>query len=101
MGFDELRVNHTDLDTMALAMEQTVKDIIASLDSLENDIKGKVASWDGDQKEAYRTSKAAWDWAMQEMHDLLDTAGKTVYQSNADYAGADKRGAHSFEGINR
>lgn len=94
---DGLRVNHTALETAAQNMYRTVKKIDDSLDSLEADIASKVATWSGDQQEAYRVSKAAWDWAMKEMRDLLDQSQQTVYSSNADYMAADKRGAGRFE----
>lgn len=97
MSLDGLRVNHAELNAAAQNMYDTVKKMDESLNSLENDIKDKVATWSGDQQEAYRVSKSAWDWAMQEMKDLLDESHKTVYQSNADYAAADRRGAARFE----
>jgi len=96
MSLDGLRVNHGELDAAAGQMYDTVKKMDQSLNDLENDIAPKVATWSGAQQEAYRTSKAAWDWAMQEMRDLLDESHKTVYQSNADYMHADKRGADRF-----
>lgn len=94
---DGLRVNHTALDAAADNMYRTVKRIDDSLDSLEADIASKVATWSGDQQEAYRVSKAAWDWAMKEMRDLLDDSRRTVFTSNQDYISADKRGAGRFQ----
>ncbi|MDN5745183.1 MAG: WXG100 family type VII secretion target [Nocardioidaceae bacterium] len=96
MSLDGLRVNHRELESAAAQMYETVKKMDGSLNDLENDIAPKVATWSGAQKEAYRNSKAAWDWAMQEMRDLLDESHRTVYQSNADYMSADKRGADRF-----
>lgn len=96
-GLDGLRVNHGALDAAAENMYRTVKKIDESLDNLENDIASKVATWSGDQQEAYRVSKAAWDWAMKEMRDLLDQSKQTVYSSNDEYMAADKRGAGRFQ----
>ncbi|MFC7505889.1 WXG100 family type VII secretion target [Nocardioides sp. CPCC 206347] len=97
MSLDGLRVNHGELDTAAQNMYTTVQRMDESLNNLEKDIANDVATWSGNQQEAYRTAKAAWDWAMQEMRDLLDESHKTVYQSNAEYMAADKRGAGRFE----
>ncbi|RYI98899.1 MAG: WXG100 family type VII secretion target [Actinomycetales bacterium] len=94
---DGLRVNHAALDTASDQMYRTVKKITDSLDTLEADIASKVAGWSGDQQEAYRVSKAAWDWAMKEMADLLDQSQRTVFTSNQDYMSADKRGAGRFQ----
>lgn len=96
-GLDGLRVQHGALDAAAEAMYATVKKMDESLNSLESDIAPKVATWSGQQQEAYRASKAAWDWAMQELKDLLDRSHQSVYQSNAEYLAADKRGAGRFE----
>lgn len=97
MSLDGLRVNHGELDTAAQNMYATVQKLDETLNNLESDISSKVATWSGQQQESYRTAKAAWDWAMQEMRDLLDKSHQTVYQSNAEYMAADKRGANRFE----
>ena len=96
MSLDGLRVNHGELEAAAQNMYATVKKLDESLNSLETDIAPKVATWSGEQKEAYRVSKASWDWAMQEMKDLLDESHRTVYQSNDEYRRADTRGASRF-----
>ncbi|KRA29894.1 MULTISPECIES: WXG100 family type VII secretion target [unclassified Nocardioides] len=97
MSLDGLRVNHGELEAAAQNMYATVQKLDESLNNLEKDIANDVATWSGQQQEAYRVSKAAWDWAMQEMKDLLDESHKTVYSSNAEYMAADKRGAGRFE----
>ena len=97
MSLDGLRVNHAELDTAAQNMYATVKKMDESLNSLESDVAPHVATWSGTQQEAYRQAKAAWDWAMQEMRDLLDDSHKSVYTSNAEYLAADKRGAARFD----
>jgi WXG100 family type VII secretion target len=97
MSLDGLRVNHNELDTATLNMSATVDKLDRTLNDLEADIAPKVATWSGDQREAYQKSKAAWDWAMKEMRDLLDQSQQTVYQSNQEYLSADRRGAARFE----
>lgn len=97
MSLDGLRVNHGELEAAAQNMYATVQKLDETLNNLENDIAPKVATWSGAQQESYRVSKAAWDWAMQEMRDLLDESHKTVYQSNDEYRAADRRGASRFE----
>ena len=68
-ALDGLRVRHGELDAAAEAMYNTVKKMDDSLNSLESDVAPKVATWSGDQQEAYKSAKAAWDWAMQELKD--------------------------------
>ncbi|KRC54079.1 MULTISPECIES: WXG100 family type VII secretion target [unclassified Nocardioides] len=97
MSLDGLRVNHSELEAAAQSMYSTVKKMEETLTSLENDIQPKVSTWSGDQQDAYRTSKAAWDFAINELKDLLDQSHQTVYQSNDEYRAADKRGAGRFD----
>lgn len=94
---DGLRVEHSALDGAAQDMYNTVKQMDARLDQLEADLKPLQSQWAGSQQEAYTQAKAAWDWAMQEMKDLLDESHKTVSTSNADYMAADNRGAARFD----
>lgn len=97
MTLDGLRVNHTELDLAAEHMYATVQKLDETLNRLEQDISQQVQTWSGAQQESYRSAKAAWDWAMKEMRDLLDQSKTTVYESNASYMDADKRGAARFD----
>ncbi len=96
MSLDGLRVNHPRLEAAAQDMFRTVKNLERILDDLEKDINTDVKGWTGVQQESYLRSKAAWDWAMTEMRDLLDKSQQTVMASNAEYINADKRGASRF-----
>jgi len=97
MNLDGIRVQHAALDQAAQDMYQTVKDIDDRMNRLESELAPLKSDWLGGQQEAYTRAKAKWDWAIQEMRDLLDESHKTVYQSNAEYMAADKRGAASFD----
>ena len=97
MNLDGIRVQHAALDQAAADMYQTVKDIDDRMNRLESELAPLKSDWLGSQQEAYTRAKAKWDWAIQEMRDLLDESHKTVYQSNAEYMAADKRGAASFD----
>ena len=97
MNLDGIRVNHAALDQAAQDMYQTVKDIDDRMNRLESELAPLKSDWHGNAQQAYTTAKAKWDWAIQEMRDLLDESHQTVYQSNAEYKAADKRGAAAFE----
>ena len=97
MNLDGIRVNHAALDQAAADMFQTVKDIDDRMNRLESELTPLKSDWHGNAQQAYTTAKAKWDWAIQEMRDLLDESHQTVYQSNAEYMAADKRGAAQFE----
>ena len=97
MNLDGIRVNHAALDQAAADMFQTVKDIDDRMNRLESELAPLKSDWHGNAQQAYTTAKAKWDWAIQEMRDLLDESHQTVYQSNAEYQAADKRGAAAFE----
>lgn len=97
-ALDGLRVHHAGLDAAAASMYETAKAMSARLDQLEADARPAVSSWapDSEQRLSYDRAKAAWDWAMKELLDLLDGVSRTTYQSNADYIRADHRGADRF-----
>lgn len=97
MNLDGIRVNHAALDKAAEDMYGTVKKIDARMDRLERELAPLKSDWSGSQQTAYDRAKAKWDWAIQEMRDLLDESHRTVYQSNAEYQAADRRGAAQFE----
>lgn len=97
MNLDGIRVNHAGLDQAAADLYQTVKDIDTRLNTLESELAPLRSDWTGNAQMSYTQAKAKWDWAIQEMRDLLDDTSKTVYQSNAEYMAADMRGARAFE----
>jgi len=97
MNLDGIRVRHSSLDQAASDMYNTVKAIDERMDRLESELEPLRSDWHGQAQEAYRIAKAKWDWAIQEMRDLLDESHQTVYQSNAEYMAADNRGAAQFE----
>jgi 6 kDa early secretory antigenic target len=97
MNLDGIRVQHAALDQAAADMYETVKRIDERMNKLEGELAELKSDWHGNAQQAYTTAKAKWDWAIQEMRDLLDESHKTVYQSNAEYMAADKRGAAQFE----
>ena len=96
-GFDGLVVNHSGLNEVTDHLYKMVKDIDDRMNRLESELEPLRSDWHGQAQEAYRIAKAKWDWAIQEMRDLLDESHKTVYQSNAEYMAADKRGAAQFD----
>ena len=53
-------------------MYQTVKDIDDRMNRLESELAPLKSDWHGNAQQAYTTAKAKWDWAIQEMRDLLD-----------------------------
>ncbi|WP_167736102.1 WXG100 family type VII secretion target [Nocardioides sp. 503] len=97
MSMDGIKVNHGAVDQAAADMYQKVKDIDDRMNRLESELEPLRSQWVGQAQSQYTVSKAKWDNAIQEMRDLLDKSSQTVYQSNAEYQAADKRGAAQFE----
>ena len=96
MSLDGIRVNHAALDQAAADMHKAVKDIDERMDRLEGELQPLKNDWHGNAQATYIQAKAAWDAAINEMKDLLDRSSRTVYESNAQYAATDKRGADYF-----
>lgn len=97
MDLDGIRVNHAGLDQAAQDLYNKVKEIDTRLDRLETELNDLRNSWAGNARQAYDVAKQKWDTAIQEMIVLLDQTGRTVEQSNVDYAAADARGAQAFQ----
>lgn len=97
MTLDGIRVNHAALDQACNDMYQTVKDMDDRLNRLESELAPLKSDWHGNAQQTYLHAKGAWDKAIQEMRDLLDQSRQTVYQSNAEYQAADRRGAEMFQ----
>ena len=97
MDLDGIRVNHSGLDQAAQDLYNKVKEIDTRLDRLESELNELRNSWAGNARAAYDVAKQKWDTALQEMIVLLDQTGRTVEQSNVDYAAADARGAQAFQ----
>jgi 6 kDa early secretory antigenic target len=96
MDLDGIRVNHAGLDQAAQDLQQKVKDIDSRMAQLERELAPLRGGWAGQARSSYDAAKATWDRAIHEMAALLDETGRTVQQSNADYAAADRRGAEAF-----
>jgi len=94
-ALDGLRVKHSALDAAAANMYETARRMNDILDRLESDARPYVQTWSetSAQRQSWDQSKAAWDWAMKELLDLLDGVSTTTYDSNANFMAADKRGA--------
>lgn len=97
MNLDGIRVQHAGLDQAAADLYDTVKKIDARMNDLESDLERLRSGWAGNARASYDQAKLKWDWAIQEMKDLLDETSKSVYQSNQEYMDADKRGAQAFQ----
>ncbi|QZY29332.1 WXG100 family type VII secretion target [Nocardioides coralli] len=97
MNIDGLRVNHAGLDQAAQDLYNAVKEIDDRMNRLEGELAPLRSDWSGQAQGAYVAAKAKWDWAIEEMRNLLDDTSRTVHQSNAEYRAADQRGAASFE----
>ncbi len=97
MSLDGIRVNHAALDQASQDMYKTVQDIDERLNRLERELEPLRSSWGGEAQNAYHIAKKQWDDAILQMRNLLDESQRTVFQSNLDYAAADKRGAGMFQ----
>lgn len=97
MNLDGIRIDHAGLEQAAADLHTTVKAIDDRMNRLENELSALRSDWDGQAQGAYHAAKSTWDTAILEMRNLLDETSRTVSQSNADYAAADRRGAAAFE----
>ena len=96
---DLLLVDHGQLSTAIDQMYTTVKKLQGTLNTLDQNIAPIAAHWTGQGKDFWTESKGRWDWAMQEMANLLDGNSQTLYESNQQYQAVDRKGADMFSNI--
>lgn len=96
MSFDGLLVNHGSLEAAAAQLLSSARSIDARLDVLESDLRPLRSGWSGQAQLSYVQAKSTWDTAIAEMIVLLSQVSGLVSHANAEYRGADLRGAQRF-----
>jgi ESAT-6 family protein len=67
-----------------------LQDTISTLDS---QLRGSLAEWDGAAQQAYYAAKAVWDAAMSDMANVLNQLGVVIGVANANYTAAESANA--------
>jgi early secretory antigenic target protein ESAT-6 len=61
-------------------LNQAHKSLTAHLETLESQLQGSLAKWDGAARSAYATAKATWDEAVRHMQEGIQKSGSVLGQ---------------------
>jgi WXG100 family type VII secretion target len=84
-------------------MEQSQADFASAYSSLQGTIstldgqlRGSLAEWDGAAQQAYHSAKAVWDSAMADMGTVLNQLGVVIGTANENYTAAEAANARMW-----
>jgi WXG100 family type VII secretion target len=76
----------------AAAMQEGIQDLNSAhksltdhLDTLDGQLQGSLAKWDGAARSAYTTAKATWDKAARHMQEVIQKSGQVLSQITDNY----------------
>ncbi|MER7550331.1 MULTISPECIES: WXG100 family type VII secretion target [Streptomyces] len=80
-------------------LTQQTKQIITTLNNLEDELKPLIASWEGDDQAMYRGVQAEWDQATKNMALLLGDSGELVQSIHDNHSRDERRSADNWGGV--
>ncbi|AWW35833.1 MULTISPECIES: WXG100 family type VII secretion target [Streptomyces] len=84
--------------TVEELMEQT-RQIITTLNNLEDELKPLVSSWEGTDQEMYLQVQAEWDQATKNMAALLGDNGELIRTIHDNHSRDERRSADNWGGV--
>lgn len=76
----------------AAAMQEGIQDLSTAhkslteyLDTLDGQLQGSLAKWDGAARSAYGTAKSTWDKAARHMQEVIQKSGSVLSQITENY----------------
>ena len=61
-------------------LNQAHRSLTEQLETLESQLEGSLATWDGAARSAYAAAKDAWDKAAHHMQDVIQKSGTVLSQ---------------------
>jgi WXG100 family type VII secretion target len=88
---DFTAVNASAMQEGISDLNQAHKSLTDLLETLESQLQGSLAQWDGDARSAYTTAKATWDKAAHHMQDVIQKSGTVLSQISENYDSNERR----------
>ena len=82
---DFTAVNASAMQEGISDLNQAHKSLTDQLETLQSQLQGSLATWDGDARSAYTTAKATWDKAAHHMQDVIQKSGTVLSQITENY----------------
>src|SRR5665647_2711069 len=78
-------------------LTQAHKSLTDHLETLESQLQGSLAKWDGAARSAYATAKATWDKAARHMQEVIQKSGTVLGQITENYDSNERRIQSSWQ----
>ncbi|MFF9062401.1 WXG100 family type VII secretion target [Streptomyces sp. NPDC101213] len=79
-------------------MDQT-QQIITTLNTLEDELKPLITSWEGSDQEMYRGVQAEWDQATKNMATLLGDNGQLIQMIHDNHSRDERASAENWGSV--
>lgn len=81
-NFGQLEQSRADFASVYGSLQGTIS-------TLDGQLRGNLAEWDGSAQQAYYSAKATWDNAMADMATVLNQLGVVIGVANENYTAAE------------
>ena len=96
---DEIVVDYSALAAAEAALAASQKLIAATLQTLNDDLKPLLATWEGEGKEAYLFQQNKWNGESDNLNATLAQIHVAVGTANSGYQHTDRRIASAWQSV--
>ena len=88
---DYTAVNASAMQEGIADLQTAHRNLTEYLDTLESELSGSLAKWDGAARAAYTTAKQTWDKAARHMQEVIQKSGTVLSQISENYDSNERR----------
>ncbi|MEV2266814.1 WXG100 family type VII secretion target [Nonomuraea africana] len=96
--FDVTKINFSGLDAGEVAFGKAFKELVAELESLENDLSAKTAIWQGDASTAYQAARQTWQKGAKDLADIVQLLSQNINITNMNMRDVERINTAMFDG---
>ncbi|MDX3106275.1 WXG100 family type VII secretion target [Nonomuraea angiospora] len=96
--FDITKVNYSGLGQGETDFAKAFKEMVAELESLEQDLLAKSAIWEGSAKTVFDEVRQLWQREANDMSQFIDAMTKNINVTNMNMQQVDRINAQIFDG---
>jgi len=79
------RVDFSGMDNTASGIGTRAKTLEDRVTRMENDLKSKMSTWNGEAQAAYHVAQQRWNTAMRDLNAILNAVGIAVNDAGTGY----------------
>jgi WXG100 family type VII secretion target len=77
------------METGASEFASTYSQVVATVDTLDSELRSSLSQWSGSAQAAYYECKAKWDAAIADMATVIQALGNVVTVANENFSSAE------------